>query len=238
MDPNFQTSFIPKKPLAEERVPVVASTSLFSFLATLIFFGALASAAGMYFYEASLKKSISAASVSLAASRNSFEPTLISQLKTLDRRLTDANKLLANHVAVSPIFEVLSETTLKSIQFTKFSFTNPTSVTAPISVRMSGKARDYSSIALESDQLALNKNIHNPIFSNLALDEKTGMVSFDLVFTVSADLVRFTNHLDALVSQQGIPQSTSPETTQDTSGAASGETVPTETPAPEQPAAQ
>ncbi len=72
--------------------------------------------------------------------------------------------------------------------------------------------KDYSSIALESDQLATNKNIHNPIFSNLSLDEKTSMVSFDLVFTVDADLVRFTNHVDALVTQQGVPQqsSTSP----------------------------
>lgn len=208
MDTNFQTSFIPKKPLAEDRVPVVARTSLFSFISTLIFFGALASAAGMYFYESSLTKSIATNSASLSAARNSFEPTLITKLKTLDRRLADANLLLNNHVAVSPIFAALQATTLKSVQFTKFSYITPTDPTAPVVVHMSGKARDYSSIALESDQLATNKNIHNPIFSNLALDDRTGMVSFDLVFSVDADLVRFTSHLDALISQEGTPQST------------------------------
>ncbi len=209
---NFQTSFIPKKPLAEERTQVVARTSIFSFVSTLIFFGALASAAGMYFYEASLNKNIASASASLDAARNSFEPTLITKLKALDRRLSNAGTLLNNHVAVSPIFDVLQADTLKSVQFTKFSYVAPADPTASIAVHMSGKAKDYSSIALESDQLATNKNIHNPIFSNLSLDEKTGMVSFDLVFTVDADLVRFTNHVDALVTQQGTPQqpSTSP----------------------------
>ena len=203
MDNNFQTSFIPKKPLAEDRVPVVTHTSIFSFIATLIFFGALASAAGMYFYKASLTKSISSMSAQLDTARNSFEPALITELKTLDRRITNAKTLLDRHIVVSPIFAALEESTLKSIQFTKFSYLTPADSGAPVTVHMSGRARDYASIALQSDQLATNKNIHNSIFSNLALDEKTGTVAFDLVFTVDADLVRFTNHLERLTQQSG-----------------------------------
>jgi len=203
VDNNFQTSFIPKKPLAEDRVPVVAHTSVFSFIATLIFFGALAAAVGMYFYKANLVKSISVMSAELDTARNSFEPSLITQLQTLDRRITDSKILLNNHIVVSPIFSALEINTLKSVQFTKFSYATPSDLSAPVVVHMSGRARDYSSIALQSDQLATNKNIHNSIFSNLALDEKTGMVAFDLTFSVDADLVRFTNHLDELMQQSG-----------------------------------
>jgi len=206
MDNNFQTSFIPKKPLAEDRVPVVAHTSLFSFIATLVFFASLASAAGMYFYKASLAKNIATMNTELVTARNSFEPSLITQLQTLDRRITDASALLNAHIVVSPIFAALQLNTLKTIQFTKFSYVTPTDPTAPVIVHMSGRARDYASIALQSDQLATNKNIHNSIFSNLALDEATGTVSFDLVFTVDADLVRFTNHVSELTSQQGTAQ--------------------------------
>lgn len=216
MDTNFQTSFIPKKPLAEDRVPVAAHTSIFSFIATLIFFAALGSAAAMYFYQASLTKDIASKSVSLEAARNSLEPELLKTLQKLDKRITNANILLGNHIVVSPIFAALEINTLKSIQFTRFSYATPADQSAPVTIHMSGKGRDYASVALQSDQLAKNKNIHNSIFSNLALDEQTGKVSFDLVFTVDADLVRFTNHLDELVSQQGT--ATTPVTTTDTTG--------------------
>ena len=203
---NFQTSFIPKKPLAEERVVAPRHTSIFSFLATLVFFGAIASAAAVYFYRASLTTNIATMNGQLAAARNTFEPSLITQLKVLDRRITDSKQLLASHVVVSPIFEALEVNTLKNIQFTKFSYTTPSDAGAPITVRMSGKAKDYASIALQSDQLATNKNIHNSIFSNLVLDTITGAVTFDLVFTVDADLVRFSSHIDELTNQQGVAQ--------------------------------
>ncbi len=238
MDTNFQTSFIPKKPLAEERAPVIPSTSIFSFIATLIFFAALASAAGMYFYEAGLNKSINAAKTSLNSARDSFEPALITKLKTLDRRLTNANLLLKNHIAVTPIFNALSATTLKSIQFTKFSYTTPVDRTAPILIRMSGKARDYSSIALQSDHLATNKNIHNPIFSNLNLDSTSGMVAFDLVFSVSPDLVRFTNNVSSLISQQGTLQTTPATPATNTTTTPSQTTPITTTPDEQQPVPQ
>ena len=195
---NFQTSFIPKKPLAEERVVAPRHTSIFSFLATLVFFGSLASAAGVYFYKANLTKTNEDKSKQIIAAQNSFQPTLIKTLERLDTRITDAKVLLNSHIVVSPIFDALQINTLKSIQFTKFSYTTPTDPTAPITVHMSGRARDYASIALQSDQLAMNKNVHNSIFSNLALDPVTGTVTFDIVFTVDADLVRYTNHLDDL----------------------------------------
>ena len=215
MDNNFQTSFIPKKPLAEERAQVIQHSSIFSFIATLLFFGALAAAAGMYFYKASLTKQITTMSAQLDASRNSFEPTLIATLQTLDRRITTANQLLERHIVVSPIFDALQINTLKSVQFTKFSYVTPADVNAPILVKMSGKARDYASIALQSDQLATNTNIHNSIFSNLALDSKTGMVGFDLNFNIDASLVRFVNHLNQFTSQEGTPSTTSPTATSD-----------------------
>jgi hypothetical protein len=202
---NFQTSFIPKKPLSEERVTAPRHTSIFSFFATLIFFGALGSAAAMYFYEASLTKSIASMSSQIDIARNSFEPSLITELRALDRRITDANELLNNHIVVSPIFAALELNTLKSVQFTKFSYVTPRDLAAPVLVKMSGRARDYASIALQSDQLAKNKNVHNPIFSNLVLDTTNGAVTFDLSFTVDADLVRFANHLAEVVPQGQIP---------------------------------
>ena len=197
MDTNFQTSFIPKKPLAEERVPVTAThSSIFGFLATLLFISAIAASAGLYFYRANIQKTIVSQQVQLNAARNAFEPSLITELKRLDRRITSANTILNSHIAVSPIFEALELNTLKSIQFTKFTYVTPTNPKLPIKVELSGRARDYASIALESDQLAKNKYIRNSLFSDLTLNEQTGMVLFQLTFDVDPDLVRFTNNLE------------------------------------------
>ena len=213
MDTNFQTSFIPKKPLAEERAPATRHTSLFTFIATIVFLGAVAAAVAVYFYKESLTKTIATQQAELSAARNAFEPSLITQLKTLDRRITDANTIVNNHIVISPIFDALQTNTLKSIQFTHFAYTMPTNPGDPISVLMTGKARDYASIALESDQLATNKNIHNSIFSNLSLDDQTGLVTFNLSFTVDSDLVRYTNHLSDYVTVQGGSVATTTQVT-------------------------
>ena len=204
MDTNFQTSFIPKKPLAEERAPAAPHhTSIFAFIATLIFLGSLAGAGAAYFYKQSLTKTIATQQTELTEAQNAFEPSLITQLKVLDRRITDANDIINNHIVITPIFDALQTTTIKSIQFTHFTYTTPVNPGDPITVLMTGKARDYSSIALESDQLATNKDIHNSVFSNLTLDDTTGIVSFSLSFTVDPDLVMYTNHLSDFVTTQG-----------------------------------
>lgn len=194
MDPNFQTSFIPKKPLAEERVVSQRPVSLYVFIATIIFFASLASAGGVYFYRASLLKSVDAMKATLDSDRGAFQPDLIKQLQTLDKRINSANELVTNHVAISPIFAVLSKNTLKTVQFTKFSYTSP-NATSSVTVNMSGRAQNYNAIALESDQLSTDVRIHDPVFSNISLDQASGNVTFDLTFSVDSDLVRFVSHL-------------------------------------------
>lgn len=225
MDTNFQTSFIPKRPLAEDRAPRTRHISLVSFIATLLFFASLVSAGGMYFYRASLVNKIASMNTSLEAARNAFEPTLINDLQRLDKRIASANTLLSTHIAVSPVFAELQANTLKSIQFTKFSYEMPTASTDRVEIQMSGKARDYTSIALESDQLGATETIHDPIFSNLTLDSRTGSVGFDLTFSVDSSLVRYqtkiatdataakTKTVDTTASPQGGGTTTDTSTT-------------------------
>jgi hypothetical protein len=164
MDNNFQTSFIPKKALAEDRTATRRRVSLYGLIAGFIFFGALISAAATYFYKGSLTTQIASMSSQLDAARNAFEPSLINELQRLDRRIGSAETLLSNHIVVSPVFTALQSNTLKSIQFTKFSYVTPPDPGAPVSIKITGRARDYTSIALESDQLSKNKDIHKYIF--------------------------------------------------------------------------
>ncbi len=207
---NFQTSFIPKKPIVEPVVTEKVGLGIFGFIGVLIFVISSALAGGVYFYEGNLNQQLTDKQTQLSNARNSLEPSLMASAKTLGRRITDANEILSNHIIVSPIFQALQLNTLKSIQFTNFSYKTPSGPKDKVSIQLSGIARDYTSIALESDQLAKNKDIQNPLFSGLSLDSQTGKVNFSLDFTVSQDLVSFVKHVSEYQDIPSTASSTNP----------------------------
>lgn len=190
MDQNFQTSFIPKKPMIENRVssrPIGITTIISIF----IFFTILIASVGLFFYESYLERTIVKLENDLNLAKGRFEPSKITQLQVLDKRLNAANEILSKHVALSPIFEILQSVTLKSISYTKFSYEysdNPKD--QKIKITMTGLASEYKSIAQQADIFAANKNLIDPVFSNLTLDDK-GKVTFDLNFSVDPNFVDY-----------------------------------------------
>lgn len=194
MEQNFQTSFIPKKVIVEEVVvkgkkPVNIFTvfGIIIFLTMAIVFG------GLYFYENLLNTRISKDKDSLQKAAQRFEVSRINELEILNKRLSAANKIIDSHISISPIFEVLQSITMKSIRYTKFTY--EFSEKQEIIVKMSGQAESYRSIALQSDLFSANKNLIEPVFSNLTLDDK-GSVLFDLEFKIDPILVNYKQKLD------------------------------------------
>ncbi len=212
MDPQAQTSFIPKRPLAEDRAPRQKTVSIFSFFATILFLASIVGAGAMYFYKNTLTASVNGMQQDLQKARGAFEDTFLQELQKVDSRINAARSVLENHVAVSPIFQALQSSTLKSVQFTKFVYAvDGSGPTASILVKMSGKAQSYNALALQNDALTSNKYIRNPIFSNLTLDQQ-GNVLFDLSFSVDPKFVLYGEALARIPQQQqsqSAPASTS-----------------------------
>jgi len=150
----------------------------------------VASLGGVYFYKSIVTKNISEMEKNLNIAKNRFEPAKITELKILDKRLKASNAILSNHITVSPIFNALSEITMKSIRYTKFSYDMGDSQESRIIVKLSGKGLRYSSIALQADLFTKNKNLIDPVFSDLSLDEK-GNVLFKLEFAVEPSFVDY-----------------------------------------------
>lgn len=190
MEPNFQTSFIPKKPIIEERATVHHSVGLFTFIALLVLFTVLFSSIGLYLYKGVLVKNIAKMENDLNLAKNRFEPSKITELQLLDQRLRASSEILSRHIAISPIFQVLQKLTMKTVRYTKFSYSVGEDKRSKIVVKMSGLAIGYRSIALQSDLFAQNKNLIDPVFSNLTLDDK-GNVLFDLEFSVDPSFVDY-----------------------------------------------
>ncbi len=204
MEQNFQTSFIPKKPMMMEeptstRKPIGFLTIFAIFAVVAI---ALASL-GLYFYKGMLQQNITKMDADLVLAKGRFEPDTINKLQVLGKRLASSNEVLGKHIAVSPIFEELQKITMKTVRFTKFSYELGTDKSPNIKVVMSGQAIGYRSIALQGDLLSKNKNFIDPVFSNLSLDDK-GNVLFDLEFSVDQN---FVDYKQMLSSESEIPVS-------------------------------
>lgn len=212
MEQQFQTSFIPKKPVTESRTPIShGSVNFVSIIAIVIFVVAGVLFGGAYFYNLTLTKERDTLTADIVKKQQLFDPAFMKEITTLDKRIKAAKDVLNKHTMVSPIFTRLEQLSLKTIQFTKFELTPlSTTSTGQVSIKMSGKAVNYAAIALESDVLAgvgTGKNTYfiNPIFSNLNLDDRA-RVSFDLTFSVDAELTSYAEYIKKLSSVPSFVQ--------------------------------
>jgi hypothetical protein len=196
MDQNFQTSFIPKKPIIKENVVVARPVGILLIASLFILFTVLIATGGLYFYKGIVTKNITDMESQLDLAKNRFEPSKITELQVLDKRLRASSEILAKHITVTPIFNALEQITMKTIRFTKFNYELATDKNTTVNIKMSGQAIGYRSVALQSDLFGKNKNIIDPVFSNLTLDQ-SGNVLFDLNFSVDPSFVNYKQALAA-----------------------------------------
>jgi hypothetical protein len=194
MDQNFQTSFIPKKPIVKERAASARSVSILLVISLFILFTVLLATGGLYFYKRIITKNIADMENTLTLAKNRFEPSKITELQILDKRLRAASEILSKHIAITPIFNALENLTMKSVRYTKFSYVLGTDKNVTVDIKISGQAVGYRSVALQSDLFAKNKSLIDPIFSNLTLDN-SGHVLFDLEFLVDPSFVNYKQML-------------------------------------------
>jgi hypothetical protein len=199
MEQNFQTSFIPKKPIIEDKVQPKKSMSFLTVFTVILFLSVVLSFGGLYFYKTVLAQNIKSQEEQLNVARQRFEVSTIAELQTLDKRLKASNKILDKHITISPIFKLLQEITMKSVRYTQFGYSIGLNDT--ILVKMTGEAEGYRAIALQADLFSANKNLKNPVFYNLTLQEKGGVV-FNLDFSVDPSLV---NYKQTLEKERALP---------------------------------
>ena len=150
MEPNFQTSFIPKKSMIEQPITSKRSVGVLLIISIIIFITMAGISGFVYLYRDTIDKNITQMQVDLSKAKNRFEPSEITKLKTLDKRLQASSEVLSKHIAISPIFEALSSLTLKTVRYNEtitreifgFLTTNLTTahLAAPLSLSILQKA--------------------------------------------------------------------------------------------------
>src|SRR5680860_1789250 len=132
MDDKFRSSFIPKAPLVgredvKSRRSSAASAGPLLPVSFVVLLLAGLSVGGMYFYKNLVNNEIQAMEAELETARQEFEPADIARYKRLDDRLRVADDILTNHRVSFAVFDLLSDITMSSVQFTSFSFQAETS---------------------------------------------------------------------------------------------------------------
>src|SRR3989338_98146 len=188
---EFKTSFIPKKPLSATG-PQQEGISLVFSVALILFFVTAVVAGGVFFYGVIIKKQEASLTTSIERAKEAVEPELVEELGRLDARIKSSGSILDNHLVASSIFKLLEELTFPTVSFESFYYTVESDGT--IALRLSGVARNYESIALQSVAFGENQFIESPIFSNLQLNQANN-VAFNFTGKLNKRLVLYKTGL-------------------------------------------
>ena len=176
----------------------------------------LATGGAAFFYNQLVDKQIKDGNRDLAVNENAFDPNTIQELGRLNDRMNAADQLLKKHIAVSNFFPTLGPPTYKTLTFNSFSYKN--NGEDKVSISMSGQAKSYETIALQSRSFTdptLHSIFHSPIFTDLNQDS-LGNVSFSFNMLLDPAVISYykAQHDTASNPAQSAPQTTPARTDQ------------------------
>lgn len=184
MAPGFQSSFIPKDPVTEQAFQK-KKAGFIGVLAVSLFLSSVVIAVGVYVYQVMLKGDIESLKEELAQAEKSIDKKTIGELSDFAKKIDIAKKLVDRHHVVTNFLDVLSSSTVRSVQFSEFSYSGLKET--ELLIKLSGKADSYAAVALQDSVLSKVKEFRSLAFSNMGLNEK-GSVIFDLEIKVDPEL--------------------------------------------------
>jgi len=195
MEVKMQTSFIPKKPVIES-TSSGSGVSLFLLLSIILFIVAVALAGGVWLWQKSLVAQVEKDKTDLAAVKDSYEEGTIIPLVRLNDRIEESKNLLANHIAVHPVFVLLEENVIQNVQLKTFKFS--AAGDKKINLELSGVAKNYDALSKQSDAFGaphLRDFITEPVISDFSLNQD-GTVAFSFKALVNSSLISYESALE------------------------------------------
>lgn len=188
MTSNFQSSFIPKEPVTED-IFKKKKIGILGILAVSLFVISIIISAALYVYKGVTKNDIQNLQLQLGESEKNIDKKTIDEMNQFSKKLGVARSIILKHQVISNFLDYLSSSTVSSVQFTDFSYSDIGG--GVLSVTLSGKALNYASIALQENIFSQNKYFKSVQFSGLALTGK-GSVSFKSVISVSSQISTYS----------------------------------------------
>jgi hypothetical protein len=195
MEPKFKTSFIPKQSLqTQEEVRFVpkkqsAPVGLLTTLTFLVLVASLGASVGFFLYKQHLVSSIEKKRADIIQQREAFEPALVKEYTRVAARLDAARKILDEHDAMTFAFALLEQITLKKVEYSTMTI-NYNKTAGTVSLILTGSARNYKVLALQSDVFGSNQFMQEPTVNGLKAQEG-GTVDFTLSAKLDPRLISY-----------------------------------------------
>lgn len=217
MDNKFQPSFIPKGPVVDNGSKRSLMSDGITYILAEILFGFMVLACiGVFGYQKLLDAQIQKMSGDLQSATETVQPELIRDLSRASARFQSAKQIVNSHVTISRLFSLLESLTLQTVRFNDFSYS--ADQTGALYIVMTGEARSYVSVALQSDIFLNDPSFINPQFSNLNLNAK-GNVIFSFKSKIDPSVVSYVKGMEQ-DKAQGIQSNTPPPPTLEQAGSA------------------
>jgi len=168
--------------LPRRKFGVFTILSICVFVASVVGFGL------SFFYERQIERQVAALDDLVRRSEDAFDRSLLEEIARVDKKIMAAREVLAGHISLRSLFELIDRNTLHTIRFTAFGFEKHPENGYILS--MQGVGRDYASIALQSEAFVQTRRLKNVVFSNLRLTNE-GTITFALSATIESDLLAY-----------------------------------------------
>lgn len=193
--PGIPTSFVPRQPVqAAPRRPQSTGANVFLITALILLGAAVAAAAGAFAYQRYLAYQLDRKMDQLAEAQARVNEEQIEEFVRLRDRLRVGNELLSNHVMLSQFFDAIERLTLRNVRFSTLTITVAGDNSAKLDAE--GVARNFNSLAAQSNAFAGERGIKRAIFSDITVTESR-QVEFRLTADLDPRLV--------VAGRQGIP---------------------------------
>ncbi len=201
------TSFVPHPgaSAAERGRSSFGFSTILVVLAYLSLAVALVAAGGVFAYSYYLTSVQAGKDAALAQATASLDQATIQGFLTLHDRLGSAKTLLANHVELSGLFDLLESVTPGSVRFSSVNVTLDD--TGAATLQAAGTAKNFNALAAASNYFGTDARLKNAIFSNITIGSG-GTVSFSLSATLAPQLIAYTAPTGA--AMQPAPATTTP----------------------------
>ena len=202
MEPRFNTSFIPKKPVVE-----TASTSgsksveqknIFSIISSTLFVITILAYGGLFAYKIILNNQIKKADSEINDARAAFDTTKIQDLINANSRIVSTKNLLEKHVVVSELLNLLQSLTVKRVRYGTLKYTN---IDGLPTVSMTTEAQSYNALAQQLDAFSKSEFVKTPQVSDYNLGDN-GNITVKFFANLEPSLVSYKKVIESLSLNQ------------------------------------
>jgi hypothetical protein len=146
-------------------------------------------AGGVFAYGQFLAHVETAKAAELQQAQDAVNNTTIKDYIRLKDRFASGETLLDNHILLSQFFDELEKVTLQSVQFNSLNLTVAGDGTAKID--LSGTAKNFNALAVQSNTIAADQNFKEAIFSGIGFDSGN-QIKFKLTANIDPQLIHMT----------------------------------------------